>query len=72
MHLAKGRDAAWLHTRLRELCAPFGTDVQDAEGGRLRIPLQGSGTEAAGGVATGGSAGEAGGLLSKLRGMLQL
>ena len=40
VHLARGEDRRWLHARLRQLCEPWGTRVQDAADGRLRIPLQ--------------------------------
>lgn len=77
VHLAHGEDATWLHSRLRELCAPWGTQVEDAPGGRLRIPVQaasnGNGERAAGGLADeAAAAGKGigrrsnGGLLSKL------
>lgn len=74
VHLAHGREAAWLHSRLCELCEPFGTTVEDAGGGRLRIPLQGSSSVRGGGseAAAGGRAAASGGLVSKLLGMLRM
>lgn len=39
VHLARGEDRRWLHARLRQLCEAWGTRVQDAADGRLRIPL---------------------------------
>lgn len=73
VHLAHGRDSAWLHSRIRELCEPFGTAIEDAGGGRLRIPLQGSSSVRQGGsqAAAGGRAAASGGLVSKLLGMLR-
>ncbi|PRW20840.1 poly-gamma-glutamate biosynthesis isoform A [Chlorella sorokiniana] len=76
VHLARGSNAAWLHSRIRELCKPFGTEVEDAGGSRLRIPLQGTAGMAAGEgsktAAGGGSAAAGGGLLSKMLGMLRV
>lgn len=40
VHLAQGDDVLWLHARLRQLCEPWGTPVEDGPRGRLRIPLQ--------------------------------
>ena len=52
VHLAVGGDVAWLHSWLRTLCEPWGTPIEAAEGGRLRIPLRQTG-------ASGGGTGEA-------------
>lgn len=77
---------AWLHSTLRELSAPWGTPIEAAEGGRLRIPLQqqqqqkqrgggdeegGSQNAAAGGPGGGAAGPKSKGLLSKLLSMLR-
>lgn len=41
MHLAaEEEDVEWLHSTLRQLSSPWGTPIEAAAGGRLRIPLQ--------------------------------
>lgn len=40
VHLATGRDAAWLQRKLRELSKSWGTRIFETADGRLTIPLQ--------------------------------
>jgi hypothetical protein len=42
VHLARGTEARWLSSRLRELSCPWGTTIKASAGGaRLSIQLQG-------------------------------
>lgn len=51
VHLARGRDAAWLRRKLLELSKPWDTRICEAADGRLSIPLRdersGGGNDAA-------------------------